>query len=148
MIIAERDKKNMKYAWILGLMGIVLGIVVESWVLIVCGIVFTGYGAYTWLSPTASIIKKGETLYLQYAFKTYRIEMSDVQYAACSETHYYTNRSFYWFYRREHDIRTITVTIKRNGSLKHFYLFSVRNASAVVASINGMVQLARKNEGV
>lgn len=149
MVIAERDKKMAKYLFWIGVFCVALSLIIGlysiwEWVLFLLGLLAVGGGIDTWWSPKTAIRKEKGDLCLQYTWHTRRISIADVEYAACQER-WHRERGWLSLYRHTNDIGTIIITVKQNGMLKHLYMRSILNTSAVVATINGLVE-ERKNK--
>ena len=150
-VIAERDK--MVDWFVLGsgiaLSALSLLLIKESgwWLVFALGVGLLLLGAYLRLLPKAAILKGAKELVLRYAFCKKRFSLSQIEYVSVSELgEWHTKRGgAFWLARiYQNDIRKICITAKVDGSLKHFYLFSILHASAVTAMINSLIEQAKK----
>ena len=98
---------------------------------------------YLLLLPTDAIIKSGDTIIIRYLFTKKVYNISDLQYASHNEKGEWYNRrtdSLHDLNVIVNDIRIVTLTAKNSeGLLVHSRVF-VKDATAVTATINAIVE--------
>ena len=148
-IIAQRDKTLGKILLILSvlLLGLcVYLITVSGWyvVALVFGLFLLGFSFYdVVLLPKTAIKKDGEYLILCYAFSKKRIEISTIEYVSQNELGEFSSRGgglFSTLHILNNDVRRVAITVKQEGTLKHYNLWTILHASAVSSTINTIIE--------
>ena len=98
---------------------------------------------YLLLLPTDAIIKCGDKIVIKYLFTKKIYDISDLQYASHDEKGEWYNRrteSLHGLNVLVNDIRIVTITAKNSeGLLVHSRVF-VKDATAVTATINAIIE--------
>ena len=153
-IIAERDKRIAKIILLLGgalsLLSVLM-IATSSWYIIplVMGVALFLCGFYFVVLPKNAITKTGENITIHYAFQQKNIKISDIEYISYNELGTFSTRRTFWcsLYILNNDIRNLTITVKEIGRLKHYFIISVLNTSAVAIVINQLLEKEKRHYG-
>ncbi len=151
IVIAERDKTIGKIILVIGIILSVLSVsMLGSWIYIftlVFGIIFLIFGFYLVLLPKCAIVKEDDKLILCHVFHKKRIPLSRIEYVSYHELGTWQSRGgeLVDVHILKNDIRTLTITVKEERKLRHFYVWLVLNASGTKVSIDGLVEKEKKH---
>ena len=152
-IIAERDKKLGKILFFLSIALVPLSIIfilnVSLWhiALLVLSVFLLCFAVYiTFLLPKTAIVKDGDTVVIYFAFHQKKIEISTLEYVSYPElgTWYTRRTSFISLHILRNDIRSLTLTVKKEGVLQHHRVNRILNASTVAVTINALIEKTEK----
>lgn len=148
-VLARRNKKQYIFLLAAGavlvIVGVALSVAATSAATVaiaaIGGIIFLP-SLWLTLNPSAAIVLAGGKVTIRWFLYKKVVSVEDLEYVACSERDAYpSGRSGAWLdflYRREKDIRLLTLSYRENGILRHAYVVA-ENASAAKAEIDMVI---------
>ena len=148
VVIAQRYKKIGHAGLVLS--GILIGLSVLLFSLkgdlflaitgLCCGILILLLSLYNVLSPTEAIVRDGDKLIFCFLFGVKEYSLSEFEYVSYHELGAWWQRkgNLFDYAVLKNDVRTLTVTVRRDGTLRYFRILGIEQASAVATSLNAL----------
>ena len=145
IVIAQRYKKIAIAALVLGVVCITLSSIFFSMDFLsiaglLVGITLLISSLYVVLSPKEAIVRDGDKLIFCFLFGIKEYSISEFEYVSFHELGRWRDRggTLVNFAILKNDVRRLTVTIRKNGKLEHFNLYSIEQATAVAATLSAL----------
>ena len=145
VVIAQRYKKLGVVALGLGLLCVVLSVVLFSIDFLsiaglLVGITLVLSSLYVVLSPKEAIVRDGDKLIFCFLFGIKEYSLSEFEYVSYHEIGRWRDRdgNLADYLILKNDVRRLTVTVRKDGSLQHFNLYSIEQATAVAATLSAL----------
>ena len=145
VVIAQRYKKLGIAALVLGALCITLSSILFSTDFLsiaglLLGITLLISSLYVVLSPKEAIVRDGDKLIFCFLFGIKEYSISEFEYVSFHELGRWRDRDGYLvnFAILKNDVRRLTVTVRKNGKLEHFNLYSIEQATAVAATLSAL----------
>ena len=145
VVIAQRYKKLGIVALVLGALCVTLSIILFSIDFLsiaglLLGITLLISSLYVVLSPKEAIVRDGDKLMFCFLFGIKEYSISEFEYVSFHELGRWRDRDggLVDFAILKNDVRRLTVTVRKNGKLEHFNLYSIEQATAVAATLSAL----------
>ena len=145
VVIAQRYKKLGIAALVLGALCITLSSILFSTDFLsiaglLLGTTLVISSLYVVLSPKEAIVRDGDKLIFCFLFGIKEYSISEFEYVSFHELGRWRDRDggLANVAILKHDVRRLTVTVRKNGKLEHFNLYSIEQATAVAATLSAL----------
>ena len=145
VVIAQRYKKLAVVALVLGVLCIALSVVFFSIDFLsiaglLVGITLVLSSLYVVLSPKEAIVRDGDKLIFCFLFGVKEYSLSEFEYVSYHELGRWRDRDGFLadYAILKNDVRTLTITVKKNGILQHFKMYAIEQATAVAATLSAL----------
>ncbi len=145
VVIAQRYKKLGIAALVLGVLCITLSSILFSTDFLsiaglLLGTTLVISSLYVVLSPKEAIVRDGDKLIFCFLFGIKEYSISEFEYVSFHELGRWRDRDgcLVNFAILKNDVRRLTVTVRKNGKLEHFNLYSIEQATAVAATLSAL----------